>query len=76
MKTVQDLRAALFDTLDELRAGRMTVEQAKAVSEVAQTIINTAKVEVDYCRVTEQRSGSGFLPDEPQQVPRKLPRAV
>lgn len=76
MKTVNDLREALFETLEQLKAGKIDVHQAKAVSEVAQTIINTAKVEVDYCRVTEQRSGSGFLPDEPQQVPRKLPRAV
>ncbi len=44
------LRAELFATLRGLRKGSMTVEQARAVSDVAQTIINTAKVEVDYIR--------------------------
>lgn len=72
MKTVQDLREALFETLADLRSGKIDVDKAKAVSEIAQTIVNTAKVEVDYCRVTEQRSGSGFLPDEPQQRPLRI----
>jgi hypothetical protein len=63
---IQDLRRHLFETLEALRdeTKPMDVQRAKAVSEVAQTIINSAKVEVDYARFTEQRSGTGFIPDE------------
>lgn len=49
-RNIQDLREAMFDTLAELKSGKITVEQAKAVSEVGQVIINSAKVEVDYIR--------------------------
>ena len=61
---IEDLRNHLFETLEKLKDGDMDVETAKAVSGVAQTIINSAKVEIDYLRVTEQRSGTGFIPDE------------
>lgn len=61
---IEDLRNHLFETLEKLKDGDMEVETAKAVSGVAQTIINSAKVEIDYLRLTEQRSGTGFIPDE------------
>lgn len=49
-KTIDDLRDAMFDTLAQLKAGKITVDQAKAISEVGQVIINSAKVEVDFHR--------------------------
>lgn len=49
--TGEGLRVELFATLRALREGKIDVERAKAISEVAQTIINSAKVEVDYLRV-------------------------
>lgn len=49
-RNISDLREAMFDTLAGLKAGTVTVEQAKAISEVGQVIINSAKVEVDYIR--------------------------
>lgn len=52
-KTIDDLRAALFETLDKVRDGTLDVERARAVNEVAKTIVDTAKVEVDYLRVTD-----------------------
>lgn len=63
--TINDLRAHLFATLERLRdeENPMAIERAKAVSDVAQTIINSAKVEVDHQRITGQ-SGSGFIPLE------------
>lgn len=62
MKTVDDLRDHLFDTLASLRDEKnpLDIERAKAIADVAQTIINSAKVEVEYLRVTEG-GGSGFL---------------
>lgn len=61
---IEDLRNHLFEALEMLKDGEMDVDRAKAVSGVAQTIINSAKVEVDYLRLTEQRSGTQFIPDE------------
>ena len=52
-KTIGDLRNALFETLQDLKAGKITVEQAKSISEIGQVIINSAKVEVDYIRAND-----------------------
>lgn len=55
MKTTADLREHLFATLDALRDNDnpMDVARAKAVSDVAQTLINVARVELDYLRQTD-----------------------
>lgn len=61
-KTIVDLRTSLFSTMDRLMAADnpMEVDRARAVVEVAQAIINSAKVEVDYLRATGV-GGSGFI---------------
>lgn len=67
MSSISDLRKHLFETLDALKdkSAPMDVERARAISEVAQTIINSAKVEVDFMRVRgDRRGGTGFVPEE------------
>lgn len=61
-KTVNDLREHLFATLQALRDKDhpMEIERARAISEVAQTIINSAKVEVDYLKINGGGE-SGFI---------------
>lgn len=49
-RNINDLREGLFDTIALLKEGKISVEQAKAVSELSQVVINSAKVEVDYIR--------------------------
>lgn len=61
MNDINELRTALFETLQAVKAGTMEVSRAKAVSDVAQTIINTAKVEIDYMDASGESVQSGFL---------------
>jgi hypothetical protein len=51
-KSINDLRDALFETLQGVKDGSLDIEKAKAINEVAKSIVETAKVEVDYLRVT------------------------
>lgn len=51
-KTIEDLRSRLFETLDGVRAGTINLDVARQVNEVAKTIVDTARVEVDYLRAT------------------------
>jgi hypothetical protein len=60
---IDDLREHLFATLVALRDGSMEIARAKAIAEVAQVVINSAKVEVDYINAAGG-TGSGFLPKE------------
>jgi hypothetical protein len=71
------LRKQLFASLDRLSATTIDpkeVERAKAIAETAQTIINSAKVEVDFIRATGNPGGSGFIPlaERPGVTPPKL----
>lgn len=57
-----ELRAILFDTLRGLKNNTTKIEDAQAIREMAQVIINGAKVEVDYAKVVGGAVASGFLP--------------
>ena len=52
-QNIDDLRDHLFATLEALRDKQnpMDIDRARAVSEVAKTIIDSAKVEVEYMRL-------------------------
>jgi hypothetical protein len=78
---VEDLREHLFATLEALRDKDkpMELDRARAISEVAQTIINRGKVEVDYAKVVGRVEASSFLPAQVRAAPPTapaLPRAV
>lgn len=66
---IEDLRDHLFVTIEKLLDDEdpMDILRAKAVSNAAQAIINSAKVEVDFLRVTGGIDGSGFIPSEPRK---------
>lgn len=63
---ITELRSILFDTLRGLKNKETPtdVSEAKAVADIAQTIINTAKVEVDHIRITGSSNQSSFLAAE------------
>lgn len=65
--TITDLRSELFSTLRALKDKEkpMDIDRAKAIAEVAGKIIDSARVEVDFAKVTGHNTGSGFLlPDK------------
>ncbi len=66
---IEDLRDHLFATIEALRDEEkpMDITRAKAISNAAQVIINSAKIEVDFLRVTGGIEGSGFIPYEPRK---------
>lgn len=78
---IQDLRNHLFATLEALgdKDNPMELQRAKTIAEVAQVIINSAKVEVDFLnRGGTLGEGTGFIhatddapaPAPPLQFPR------
>jgi hypothetical protein len=54
-KTLDDLRERLFDAIDGVKAGTLAVDKARAINDIGQAIINSAKVEVDYLRVSAEK---------------------
>lgn len=71
--TIVDLRQRLFATIDAVKDGKLEVERARVVGQLAQVIVHSARVEVDF----HKSSGSGksaFL--EPPSDPAPLPPGI
>lgn len=68
---IEALRRHLFETLDALKdkENPMDIERAKAISEVSQVIINTAKVEVQFAQATGSRTTAFLQDDDGGQLP-------
>lgn len=64
---ISQLRQHLLDTLADLRDRDRPMEpdRARAVAQVASVLVDTAKVEVDYLKATNQ-DRSGFMEEAPQ----------
>lgn len=72
---LDELREHLFATLREVKAGTLEIDRAKAVVQVAEQLIDTARVEVEFARVTGRESGSKFLP-APDEADKSLPPGI
>ena len=73
-----DLRNHLFETLEALKDDEkpMDLDRARAVADVARVIVESAKVEVNFLKVTGALRSTDFLPtDVGDEKPRAL-RAV
>lgn len=72
---IEDLRNHLFAALEGLsdKEKPMEIERAHAIADVAQTIINSAKVEVDYLKIAGGR-GTDFLAPPEGEPTTKLRR--
>jgi hypothetical protein len=66
---IQDLRNHLFETIEMLKEGDIDIDRAKAISEVAQVIINSAKVEVQFLKEMGSNRHTGFIQLENKEIP-------
>lgn len=58
---IEALRNILFDAIRGVKAGTLDIEKAKVIDGLSQTIINSAKVEVEYMRNSKKPTGTNFL---------------
>ena len=49
---ITSLREQLFATLAGVKNGTLDLDRARAVNEIGKTLVDTARVEVDYLRAT------------------------
>ncbi|MDP1586617.1 MAG: hypothetical protein Q8M07_02640 [Prosthecobacter sp.] len=71
---IEDLRDHLFTVIEALQDADnpMEIARAKAIADVAQTIINSAKVEIQFIEATGSNINTGFIPLE-ERKPLRLP---
>lgn len=58
---MQALRDKLFDAIEDLRAKRINHQDAKEICNIAQTIINSVKVEVEYIKAVGGKVPGTFM---------------
>ena len=65
---IEDLRNHLFATMESLMDpdNPMEINRAKAIADVAQVIVNSVKMEVDFLKATDRTQGTGFIPEDKQ----------
>jgi hypothetical protein len=68
---LSDLRNHLFESIEMLKNGEMEIDKAQAINGLAQTLVASAKVEVDYIRqVGGMNDRSTFI--EGESTPARL----
>lgn len=45
---INDLRKSLFDTMEKVKSGEISPDQARAITGVGQTLVDLAKTEINY----------------------------
>lgn len=70
MNDITELRQILFDALRGLndKENPLDLDRARATTDIAQTIINSARAEIEFIKVAGGK-GSGFIPLAPAQPP-------
>ena len=58
---INDLRDHLFEAMERLKDGDIDIQTAKAMADVGQVIINSAKIEIDFIKATGSNKDSGFI---------------
>lgn len=63
---ITDLRNHLFETIEMLKDKEIDIQTAKAISDVAQVIINSAKVEVQFLKEVDASKSTNFMLENKQ----------
>lgn len=73
---IEDLRNHLFECLEALKDEEkpMEIARARAVADVARVIVDSAKIEVDFLKVTGALKCTDFLPAEEEEASRPKPQ--
>ena len=68
-----DLRNHLFEAIEMLKSGDMELDKAQAINSLAQTLVASAKVEVDYVKHTGGMNDRvEFIEGNPAPQPMRL----
>ncbi len=61
MRDINYLRQSLLDAMDKLMDGKIDIATAKAMADLGQVLVNSAKIEADLMSKDEGFNGTGFM---------------
>lgn len=65
---ISELREHLFATLRGLKDGTVQLDQARAINEISKTLIDSARVEVDYLKVAGEIDSTFFAGEDGEKA--------
>lgn len=65
---MESLQAVLMQSIDQVMKGEIDTNKAKAVNAIAQTLIQSAKVEVEFLRATKKTNSVFFSQPSQEQT--------
>lgn len=68
-RSISDLREALFDVIAGVRDGSIDIDRARTVNELGKTIVDSAKVEVEFIKATDSNESAFIAPPEKELPP-------
>lgn len=68
-RNIDDLRELLFDTIQGVKDGKLDIEKAKVISDLSQVVVNTARAEVEYTKLTGYK---GTFLEKPAELPKGI----
>lgn len=61
MKNIKELRESLSNNYTQVKGKKMPMETAKGLANIANTILKTCKVEMEYNKMTKSKKSIDFL---------------
>lgn len=61
MRDINYLRQSLLDAMDKLMDGKIDIATAKAMADLGQVLVNSAKIEADLMSKDVDFNGTGFM---------------
>lgn len=61
IKNITDIRNSLIDVFEKLESSKMSIKDAKAMTDVSGKIISTAKTELQYNTLMKNKKRIAFL---------------
>jgi hypothetical protein len=68
-RNIEDLRELLFETIEGVKSGKLDIDRAKVIGDLSQVIVNSAKAEVEYTRLTGYK---GTFLMKPAELPKGI----
>jgi hypothetical protein len=65
---IDDLRERLFKTIDDVRSGSMEPDRARVVGQLAKVVVDSARAEVEFLKLSGQDHSAFLTPNEAPQV--------
>lgn len=56
-RNITDLRNLLFDAINGVKNGAIDLDMAKTINELSKTLVDTARAEIDYAKITGGMAG-------------------